>query len=72
MTFGGRADIRALAANAGLAAAEADAAIDSMLHDMKLAVERVALPEKISRTVDPNNVIAGMLEICRDRIGAFD
>ncbi len=67
-----RADIRALAANAGLTVAEADAATDSMLHDMRLAVERVALPEKIARTVDPNNVIAGMLEICRNRIGAFD
>jgi serine/threonine-protein kinase HipA len=67
-----RADIRALAANAGLTTAEADAATDSMLHEMRLAVERVALPEKIARTVDPNNVIAGMLEICRNRISAFD
>src|SRR5487761_206425 len=66
-----RADIRALAVNAGLTVAEADAATDSMLHDMRLAVERVALPEKIARTVDPNNVIAGMLEICRNRISAF-
>lgn len=67
-----RADIRALAANAGLTVAEADAATDSMLHDMRLAVERVALPEKIARTADPNNVIAGVLEICRNRISAFD
>jgi serine/threonine-protein kinase HipA len=67
-----RADFRALAANAGLTVAEADAAIDSMLHDMRLAVERVALPERIARTVDTNSVIAGMLEICRNRISAFD
>ena len=58
--------------NAGLTVGEADAAIDSMLHDMKIAVERVALPEKIARTVDPNGMIAGVLEICRNRIGAFD
>jgi serine/threonine-protein kinase HipA len=67
-----RADIRALAVNAGLTVGEADAAIDSMLHDMKIAVERVALPEKISRTVDPNGMIARVLEICRNRIVAFD
>ncbi|HEV2268404.1 MAG TPA: type II toxin-antitoxin system HipA family toxin [Steroidobacteraceae bacterium] len=67
-----RADIRALATNAGLTVAEADAATDRMLHDMRLAVERVALPEGIARTVDPNSVIARMLEICRNRISAFD
>jgi serine/threonine-protein kinase HipA len=67
-----RADIRALAVNAGLTVTDADAATDSMLHAMKVAVERVALPEKIARTVDPNNVIAGMLEICRNRINAFE
>lgn len=66
-----RADIRALAANAGLTVAEADAAIDNMLNEMRVSVERIALPEKIARTVDPNNVIAGMLEICRGRINAF-
>jgi len=67
-----RADIRALAANAGLTVAEADTAIDSMLHEVRVAVERVALPEKIAPTVDPGNVIAGMLEICRNRLNAFD
>jgi serine/threonine-protein kinase HipA len=66
-----RADIRALASNAGLTVAEADAATDGMLHDLKLAVERVALPEKIGR-LDPTGVIAGVLEICRNRISAFD
>jgi serine/threonine-protein kinase HipA len=67
-----RADIRALAANAGLTVAEADAATDSMLDSMKVAVEQIALPEKIARAIDPNSVIAGMLEICRSRISAFD
>jgi serine/threonine-protein kinase HipA len=67
-----RADIRALAANAGLTVAEADAATDSTLHEMRVAVERVALPEKIAQTVDPGNVISGMLEICRSRMNAFD
>jgi len=55
-----------------LTVTDADAATDSMLHAMKVAVERVALPEKIARTLDPNNVIAGMLEICRNRVTAFD
>jgi serine/threonine-protein kinase HipA len=67
-----RTDIRALAANAGLTIREADSATDTMLDSMRVAVERVALPEKIARTVDPNSVIAGMLEICRNRISAFD
>lgn len=67
-----RADIRALATNAGLTVAEADAATDSLLHEMRLAVDRVALPEKTARTVDPNNVIAAMLEICRSRVSAFE
>jgi serine/threonine-protein kinase HipA len=67
-----RADIRALAVNAGLTVADADSATDSMLHEMKVAVDRVALPEKIARTVDPNNVIAAMLDICRNRLSAFD
>ena len=67
-----RTDIRALAANAGLTVAEADAATDSLLHDMRAAIERVALPEKIAQTVDPNNVIADMLEICSNRVSAFD
>ena len=67
-----RADIRALAVNAGLTVADADAATDSMLDAMRVAVERVALPEKIARTLDPNNVIAGMLEICRNRVTAFE
>lgn len=67
-----RTDIQALAVNAGLTVAEADAAIDSMLNDLRLAVDRVVLPEKIARTVDPNSVIAGMLEISRNRIREFD
>jgi serine/threonine-protein kinase HipA len=67
-----RTDIRALAVNTGLTVAEAGAAIDSMLREMRIAVERIALPEKIARTVDPDNVIAGILEICRNRIRAFD
>jgi hypothetical protein len=49
-----------------------DAATDSMLDSMKVAVEQIALPEKIARAIDPNSVIAGTLEICRNRISAFD
>lgn len=67
-----RADIRALAVNAGLTVAEADTAIDNVLDDLKVAVERIALPERIARKVDPNDVIADMLEICRSRISVFD
>jgi hypothetical protein len=55
-----------------LTVAEADAATDNTLHEMRVAVERVALPEKIAQTVDPGNVISGMLEICRSRMNAFD
>jgi len=55
-----------------LTVAEADTAIDGMLHEVRVAVERVALSEKMAPTVDPGNVIAGMLEICRNRLNAFD
>ncbi len=67
-----RADFRALAANAGLKVAAADAAVDGLLHDMAAAVERIALPEKIARTVDAGKAVADMLQICRNRIDAFD
>jgi serine/threonine-protein kinase HipA len=63
-----RADFLALATNAGLKVAEADDAIDSVLHNMKAAVDRINLPDKIARTVDANKVVANMLEICRNRI----
>ncbi len=67
-----RVDFRVLAANAGLKTAEADVAIDGMLHAMKAAVDRIALPDRIARTFDANNVVADMLEICRNRVHAFD
>jgi len=67
-----RADFRALAANAGLKVTEADAAIDTMLHAMRTAVDRTALPEKIVRTADANKLVANILEVCRSRIRAFD
>jgi serine/threonine-protein kinase HipA len=67
-----RADFRAVAANAGLRVAEADAAIDSMLHAMKAAIGRIALPDKFARANDASKVVADMLEICRNRLYAFD
>ncbi len=67
-----RADFRALAANAGLTGLEADAAIDHLLNSMKGAVDRIALPGKIARSADANKVVAEMLELCLNRIRAFD
>ena len=67
-----RADFRALATNAGSTIAEADRALDGMLEAMKAAVEQIALPEKIARAISSGSAIAQMLEICRNRIQAFD
>jgi serine/threonine-protein kinase HipA len=66
-----RADFRAVAANAGLRSGDADMVIDEMIHAMKAAVERIALPGKIIGS-SANRAVTEMLEICRTRIYAFD
>jgi len=48
------------------------ASADSTSGRRKFMRPRNSTTEPIARTVDPGNVIAGMLEICRNRIRAFD
>jgi serine/threonine-protein kinase HipA len=67
-----RSDFRALATVAGLKVAEADDAIDGMLHALKGAVDGIALPAEIARSIETSKVVADVREICRKRIEAFD
>jgi len=66
-----RADFRALAATAGLRAADADAAIDDLMKRLSAAVDRLTLPEKIDLTDDARKMIDDMRTICRARIEAL-
>ena len=66
-----RSDFRALAANAGLRAADADAGIDDMLSRMGKAIEQIGLPKTIEFSTDARKMIEHMLDICRGRIEAL-
>jgi serine/threonine-protein kinase HipA len=66
-----RADFRALATNAGLRVADADAAIDDALKRMGQAIDEIKLPRAINYVADAENLVAQMLDLCRDRIKAF-
>jgi len=64
-----RADFRALATAAGLRVADADAAIDDLLQRLRRGVEGIALPAVMNVTGDAHQLTAGVLEMCRARIG---
>jgi serine/threonine-protein kinase HipA len=66
-----RSDFRALAAIAGLRAADADNAIDEMIGFMKPAVESVTLPKSLSYSAEGVAAAGEMLEIIRGRIASF-
>ena len=66
-----RADFRALAATAGLRAADADAAIDDILQRLGGGVDRIALPKTIEHTAEAGKIVKEMLDICRKRIESF-
>ena len=66
-----RNDFRALAAIAGLRAADADRAIDAMIGLMKPAVESVRLPKPLRYTPEAAALAGEMLEIMRGRIAAL-
>ncbi len=66
-----RADFRALAATAGLRAADADSAIDDMLRQMKGTIDRITVPKAIKRSADAGKMVENMLDICRSRMEAF-
>ena len=66
-----RADFRALAANAGLKAADADAAIDGMLSALGQTIDDISLPKDIEFSAEARKIVEETLNICRGRIGAF-
>jgi serine/threonine-protein kinase HipA len=66
-----RTDFRALAANSGLKAADADSAIDDTLRQIASAIDRLSLPKTIEHSPEMEKVIQGMLDICRSRVEAF-
>jgi serine/threonine-protein kinase HipA len=66
-----RADFRALAATAGLRAADADAAIDDMVKSLGDAVETIALPKAVEFTEEATKIVAEVLDICRARTARY-
>jgi serine/threonine-protein kinase HipA len=66
-----RADFRALAATAGLRAADADAAIDDMVKSLGDAVETIALPKAVEFTEEATKIVAEVLDICRARTAGY-
>jgi serine/threonine-protein kinase HipA len=66
-----RADFHALAATAGLRAADADDAIDDMLEKLSRAVDHMTLPQKISYGVETAKLVEEFLDICRQRMKTF-
>jgi serine/threonine-protein kinase HipA len=63
-----RADFRALATNAGLRAADADAAIDDMIKRLGSAIDSIALPKAIEPSADARKIVHDVLGLCRKRI----
>jgi serine/threonine-protein kinase HipA len=66
-----RADFRALAATAGLKAADADAAIDDLLKRMGDAIDGISLPKAVELSADAQKMIEDVLNICRTRLWAL-
>jgi serine/threonine-protein kinase HipA len=66
-----RADFRALAATAGLPAAQADAAIDEMVQRVNGAAGAVSLPNLSEYGAGGEAAVARMLALCRTRTEEF-
>jgi serine/threonine-protein kinase HipA len=66
-----RADFLALARTAGLKAADADTAIDTLIGRLQRAVDRVALPALPNYGPNGKDLAEKMLEIVRTRLSSF-
>ena len=66
-----RADFRALAATAGLRAADADAAIDDMIERTKQMADRITLPKLPYYGPEGEAMAAKKLKLCRTRIDSL-
>ena len=63
-----RADFLALAATAGLKAADANNAIDSLISCLEKAISTVTLPKLPNLGKEAETMVSEMLDICRGRI----
>ena len=66
-----RADFLAVAAIAGLRAADVNTAIDEVLQRLRAAVEAIALPRLPGDELSGKAAVSRTLEICRERIASF-
>ncbi len=66
-----RSDFLAVAAIAGLRAADANAAIDEVLKRLRAAVEAIAVPRLPGDAPSGEAAVARTLEICRERLTSF-
>jgi serine/threonine-protein kinase HipA len=66
-----RADFRAFAATIGLAASEAESAIDSMVEQLAAALERLRLPQGLTYADGDKEIADELLRLCRTRIASF-
>jgi serine/threonine-protein kinase HipA len=66
-----RSDFRALATTAGLRAGDADAGIDDVAQRLRLAADTIAAPSAIAIASKTQELIAEMLDLCRERAGAM-
>jgi serine/threonine-protein kinase HipA len=67
-----RADFVALATLAGLRAGDAQAAIDDVLQRLPLVLDALALPRALALSADARATVGRTLELCRERVAAFD
>lgn len=66
-----RADFLALAANAGLKASDAHAAIDGVLEKLTGAVQAIALPPALGYPAPFADIAAEVIALCKTRIAQF-
>jgi serine/threonine-protein kinase HipA len=66
-----RSDFRALAINAGLRVADADAAIDDTLKRLGGAIHSITWPKTINRSGNEEEIVREVLALCQSRIEAL-
>ncbi|MCK6592797.1 MAG: HipA domain-containing protein, partial [Polyangiaceae bacterium] len=66
-----RGDFRTFASTVGLKVSDADAAIDAMLKQLALALDRVVLPKGLHYEQTSEKAASQVLDLCRRRVEAF-
>jgi serine/threonine-protein kinase HipA len=67
-----RSDFMRASATLGLKASDAEAAIDEMLVQLDPAVGSLKLPDIVARQTAAEKILQQMLDVCRERIDAFE